>query len=223
MEAERSLRFVMRDDVRLHCMIIDTELPESWNAHAVSVMIPGTCYVRHFAGRKGFRNGAVVSNMTAANFSDGAIEGLVVKHLKTWSDHRGWLIELFRHDEMEETYWPVMAYVSSTLPGVSRGPHEHVEQSDCFAFIGPGDLCVYCWDNRPQSPTYRNRMKFVAGASMPTLVIIPPGIAHAYKCVSDVPGVVFNAANKLYAGWGKKETVDEIRHERDNPEMFPLD
>ena len=124
MEAERSLRFVVRNEVRTHRSIIVTELPESWNAHTESVMIRGTCDVLHFAGRKGFRNGAVVSNMTAANFSDGAIEGLVVRHLKTWSDHRGWLIELFRHDEMEQTYWPVMAYVSSTLPGVSRGPHE---------------------------------------------------------------------------------------------------
>lgn len=161
--------------------------------------------------------------MADTKFTDGEIEGLIVKHLKAWSDSRGWLIELFRHDEMDRTYWPEMAYVSSTLPGVSRGPHEHAEQSDCFAFIGPGDLCIYCWDNRPDSPTYRNRVKFVAGASMPTLVIIPPGIAHAYKCVSEVPGLVFNAANKLYAGWGKKEPVDEIRHERDNPEMFPLD
>lgn len=156
-------------------------------------------------------------------FIDGPIEGVLVRSLKTYTDHRGWLIELFRHDELPELFWPVMAYVSSTLPGVSRGPHEHVDQSDGFAFIGPGDLCVYMWDNRPESPTYRHRMKFVAGSTNPSSVYIPPGVAHAYRCVSDGPGMVFNAANRLYAGWGKKEAVDEIRHERDNPDLFPLD
>jgi dTDP-4-dehydrorhamnose 3,5-epimerase len=157
------------------------------------------------------------------SFIEGQIEGVLVRQLKQYSDQRGWLIELFRHDELDEQFWPVMAYVSSTLPGVSRGPHEHHEQADGFAFIGPGDLCVYMWDNRPESPTFRHRMKFIAGVSNPAAVYIPPGVAHAYKCVSDVPGLVFNAANKLYAGWGRKEVVDEIRHERDNPELFPLD
>jgi dTDP-4-dehydrorhamnose 3,5-epimerase len=161
--------------------------------------------------------------MAAETYPDGAIEGVIVRPLSTYSDHRGWLIELFRHDEIDKEFWPVMAYVSSTLPGVARGPHEHVQQSDCFAFIGPGDLRIYCWDNRPNSPTYRNRMRFEAGACKPTAVYIPPGVAHAYVCVSETPGLVFNAANRLYAGWDKKEPVDEIRHEKENPDLFPLD
>jgi len=162
-------------------------------------------------------------SVSQITFQDGPIDGVLVRQLKKFSDHRGWLIELLRHDELDEQFWPVMAYVSSTLPGVSRGPHEHHEQADGFAFIGPGDLCLYMWDNRPESPTFLRRMKFVAGVSNPVAVYIPPGVAHAYKCVSDEPGLVFNAANKLYAGWGRKEVVDEIRHERDNPELFPLD
>ena len=42
---------------------------------------------------------------------------------------------------------------------------------------------------------------------------IPPGVVHAYRNVSDIPGWVFNAPNRLYAGQGKQEPVDEIRHE----------
>lgn len=63
----------------------------------------------------------------------------------------------------------------------------------------------------------------MAGLSNPTAVYIPPGVAHAYRCVSEEPGMVFNAPNRLYAGWNKKDVVDEIRHERDNPDLFPLD
>ena len=66
-------------------------------------------------------------------------------------------------------------------------------------------------------------MAFVAGEDNPVRVIVPPGVVHAYKCVSDVPGLVLNAPDKLYAGWGKKEKVDEIRHEEDADSKYVLD
>ena len=34
---------------------------------------------------------------------------------------------------------------------------------------------------------------------------------------------VFNAANRLYAGWLKQEPVDEIRHEKDANSPYQLD
>ena len=51
------------------------------------------------------------------------ISGVEIKKLQVYNDKRGWLSECFRHDEMEEGIWPVMAYVSVTNPGVARGPH----------------------------------------------------------------------------------------------------
>ena len=41
--------------------------------------------------------------------------------------------------------------------------------------------------------------------------------------IEGVPGLVFNAPNRLYAGRGKKEPVAEIRHEDAEPGRFPLD
>jgi dTDP-4-dehydrorhamnose 3,5-epimerase len=61
------------------------------------------------------------------------------------------------------------------------------------------------------------------GASNPTAVIVPPGVVHAYRCVSDIPALVLNAPNQLYAGKGKKEKVDEIRHENITDSPFVLD
>jgi len=66
-------------------------------------------------------------------FVEGEIQGVQIRRLSRFEDHRGWLAELFRHDELPEQYHPVMAYVSQTLPGVARGPHEHREQTDLFA------------------------------------------------------------------------------------------
>jgi dTDP-4-dehydrorhamnose 3,5-epimerase-like enzyme len=55
-----------------------------------------------------------------------------VRDIRKFEDDRGWLTELFRHDELAPEFFPVMAYISSTLPGVTRGPHEHVDQADLF-------------------------------------------------------------------------------------------
>ncbi len=151
------------------------------------------------------------------------IAGVEFRPLRPHADARGWLIELFRHDELDERLHPAMAYVSETLPGVARGPHEHVEQTDLFAFFGPGDFRVTLWDGRPDSPTHGAKVVRTVGATQPMAVVVPPGVVHAYENVSEVPGWVFNAPNRLYAGWGRKEAVDEIRHEDDATSPFRLE
>ena len=156
-------------------------------------------------------------------FVDGEIEGVVLQPLRFHSDARGWLIELFRQDVLEPERWPVMTYVSQTLPGVTRGPHEHIDQTDGFAFIGPSDFRLSLWDTRPDSPTRGRRMTKVVGVSFPASIWIPPGVVHAYCNIGEVPGLVFNSPNRLYAGWGKKEPVDEIRHEDAEPGRFRWD
>lgn len=159
----------------------------------------------------------------APEFTDGAIVGVVARPLRRFHDARGWLVELFRHDELGEERWPAMAYVSETLPGVTRGPHEHVDQTDGFAFLGPSDFRLYLWDMRGSSPTYGRRQVLEVGASNPTAVWVPPGVVHAYRNIGAGPGLVFNAPNRLYAGPGKAEPVDEIRHEDAAPGRFPMD
>ncbi len=147
------------------------------------------------------------------HFVEGKIEGVEFRLPTIRVDGRGWLIELFRADELPPEALPQMAYVSETSPGVARGPHEHREQSDCFAFIGPGDFRIYLWDARPDSPTQGHRVSRDVGAQDRQLVLVPPGVVHAYRNIGSTPGWVFNAANKLYAGVGRREPVDEIRHE----------
>lgn len=155
-------------------------------------------------------------------FVDGLIEGVIVRDAQKHHDSRGWLCELFRSDEIAAELLPQMAYLSETLPGVVRGPHEHRRQTDYFAFLGPGDFRVYLWDLRAGSPTRGHRASLVAGVSAPRIVVIPPGVVHAYRNVSEGIGWVFNAPNRLYAGPGRSETVDEIRHEQQADSPFQL-
>ncbi|MBN2492356.1 MAG: dTDP-4-dehydrorhamnose 3,5-epimerase family protein [Planctomycetes bacterium] len=146
-------------------------------------------------------------------FEDGPIEGVVVRDLVRHDDHRGWLAEVFRQDEIRPEHKPVMGYVSVTRPGVVRGPHEHRDQTDFFCFVGPGTFQVHLWDNRPLSPTAGRRMVLEAGAVRKCVVIIPPGVVHAYQVISAEEGLVINLPNRLFQGEGKREPVDEIRWE----------
>src|SRR3989338_5761239 len=139
------------------------------------------------------------------------IEGVIIKKLNKFEDDRGWLAEIYRNDETN--YNPVMGYVSSTKPGIIRGPHEHTKQSDCFVFLGPGDFELHLWDNREKSKTNGQYLKISAGENNPTKVIVPPAGAHAHKNISDKDAWCINLPDKLYKGKNKQEAVDEIRWE----------
>ena len=151
--------------------------------------------------------------------SYGPIGGVLWKPLRKFHDERGWLCELFRHDELPGEFHPVMAYLSVTEAGIARGPHEHVDQADYFCFLGPSNFKVYLWDNRKGSSTYGNFQTDVVGADKPMALVVPPGVVHAYKNVGREPGLVVNTPNRLYKGPGRQEPVDEIRHEdrKDSP------
>lgn len=120
-------------------------------------------------------------------------------------------------------FYPVMAYTSSTDPGVTRGPHEHVDQADLFCFIGPSNFKLRLWDNRAGSDTFNNVFTLVAGEDNPKSVLIPKGVVHAYRNVGLVPGIVFNCPNRLYMGAGKKDEIDEIRHEDDPQTVYRME
>ena len=156
-------------------------------------------------------------------FTPGRIEGVVVRDLRKFADGRGWLAELFRHDELAEEFYPAMAYVSSTEPGVQRGPHEHVEQVDLFCFIGPSNFKLRMWDNREGSATYRHVTTILVGADSPKSVLIPSGVVHAYRNVGSERGIIINCPNRLYMGEGRRSQIDEIRHEDDPDTVFRMD
>ena len=155
-------------------------------------------------------------------FIEAAIQDVIVRDLRKFTDSRGWLTELFRRDELALEFSPAMAYISSTLPGVTRGPHEHVDQADIFYFLGPSDFTLRMWDNRRHSLTYGNRMTLLVGASAPKSVLIPQGVVHAYQNVGSVDGIVINCPNRLYMGDGRGEPVDEIRYEDDPHTVFTM-
>lgn len=146
------------------------------------------------------------------------MDGVIIKELKQFHDDRGWLVETFREDEID--FNPVMTYVSMTKPGIARGPHEHLDQTDYFCFFG--NFRLYLWDNRKASKTYQQRLVFDF-QGRPHIAVVPPGIVHAYKNIGESDALVFNMPDRLYKGKGKTLPVDEIRYEDDPRSPFRID
>lgn len=146
------------------------------------------------------------------------MEGVVIKELNVFTDERGWLTELFRNDETD--FSPVMSYVSLTKPGISRGPHEHMDQSDFFCFLG--NFRLYLWDNRKGSVSFGEKFVLDTGGK-PVTAIVPPGVVHAYKNMGPAEGLVLNLPDRLFRGQGKKDPVDEVRYENDPDSPFRIE
>ncbi len=146
------------------------------------------------------------------------MQGVEIKELSVFEDERGWLTEIFRIDE--SGFRPVMSYLSMTKPGLVRGPHEHLEQTDYFCFFGKFRL--YLWDNRPDSSTFQQH-KVINTSGKPTLAVVPARIVHAYKNITNEEGLVINMPDRLYRGEGKKDSVDEVRYEDDPASPFRIE
>lgn len=143
--------------------------------------------------------------------------GVVIRALKRHSDERGWLMETYREDELPDGFSPAMGYISLTRPGIARGPHEHLDQTDGFAFLS-GRFRLYLWENREGKD--QTEFTIEVGEENPAFVIVPPGVVHAYKNVGSSDAFVLNFPDRLFMGWGRKQPVDEIRHEDDSDSRF---
>jgi dTDP-4-dehydrorhamnose 3,5-epimerase len=139
------------------------------------------------------------------NFRRGKIEGVIVRQLKKFADSRGWLAELYRLDELDDEFHPAMTYISATSPGVTRGPHEHVDQADFFCFFGPSNFKLRLWDNRADSSSYRSVMTIFVGEEEPSSVLVPKGVVHAYQNVGPVDGIVINSPIACTAAEAEKK------------------
>ena len=153
---------------------------------------------------------------------EGPIQGCTLRPLTKFSDNRGWLAEIFRHDELDSHLHPLMSYLSLTHPDVIRGPHEHDHQTDLFVFFS-GRFKLYLWDTRDKSTTNGYRQTLILGSDNTATILVPPGVVHAYKNVGTTDALIINCPNALYAGPNKAHPVDEIRYEGIENHPFIID
>jgi len=141
------------------------------------------------------------------------LPGVRVEALPVFKDSRGSLHELFRVDEVPNGFKPLMACSSWSHAGVARGPHQHVEQDDYFTFAGPSNFRVFLWDDRPGASGPAKGWVINTGEQAPTRIHVPRGVVHAYQNTGSAPGLVVTVTSLLFKGEGRRDPVDEIRHE----------
>ena len=113
-----------------------------------------------------------------------------IKKPKVHADKRGWLVNLFRANELEK---PVkQMHLASIKPGYVRGNHYHSKRMEWFFLItGKAKLCL---------EDIKNGKKICLKLSEkePKVITIFPGVAHAVKNVGKETVYLVSAQSDIY-------------------------
>ena len=114
------------------------------------------------------------------------IPGLEVHSLTAFVDSRGSVTEIFRNT------WGIAAIHQWTAltfgARVVRGPSVHRNHSDAVVALS-GEIQIGLRDLREDSPAFRRPYRVTLSGLQPLLVVIPPGVMHAFYAAAE-PAVV---------------------------------
>jgi dTDP-4-dehydrorhamnose 3,5-epimerase len=126
------------------------------------------------------------------------IDGMIRRPLRPIVDGRGDVIELWTMAWTEDgLVVPTHAYQSATDFGVTKCWHLHHTHTDQFT-VTRGKMQVVCADVRRDSPSYGDVNSFIIGVQTPTLLLIPPGVMHGWKALSQPETIVVNFQSHPY-------------------------
>ena len=150
------------------------------------------------------------------------IKGVTVKKLVVHPDiqdvhqpetKQGILAEILRSDEDLFSKFGQSTF-TITHPGTIKGFHWHEKQDDLW-FVATGKVVIVLHDLREASPTFRKTETIYAGAGDYKLVVIPTGVAHGYKVLSEEPVILFYHTTEAYDA----KSPDEKRVPYDDPSI----
>jgi dTDP-4-dehydrorhamnose 3,5-epimerase len=115
----------------------------------------------------------------------------------------GSLIELLRLEDGAATglpgFTPAQVTYSVVQPGVVKAFHLHREQSDLW-FVRPEDrVLLVLLDVRSGSSTEDATMRVVLGDGRPSLVRIPPGVAHGCRNLGQHPASIVYFTDRQFS------------------------
>ncbi len=124
------------------------------------------------------------------------IEGIVASQLRQIADERGWLIEILRSDwEHFQKFGQV--YVTAAYPNIVKAWHMHKKQTDNIACL-KGMIKLVLYDDREKSKTKGKVDEYTIGERNLLLIVIPPGIWHGFKTISEDYAMILNTPTELY-------------------------
>jgi dTDP-4-dehydrorhamnose 3,5-epimerase len=136
------------------------------------------------------------------------IDGVVVRRLEPFVDHRGTLTEVY---DPGDPFWSepiVWAYAVTVRPGRIKGWGMHRRQTDRYHLIA-GRVRVALHDGRPESPTFGRSASVFFSEERRGLLRIPTGVWHADQNWGDDDVVLVNYPTVAYdAANPDKERID---------------
>ncbi|MFC1662968.1 dTDP-4-dehydrorhamnose 3,5-epimerase family protein [Patescibacteria group bacterium] len=133
------------------------------------------------------------------------ISGVIIKKLKVHQDvidkdevvkQPGILMEIIRSDE-----GLLKKFGQSTMTiaykDTIKAFHWHKKQDDLW-FVATGKALIVLHDLRENSETKGETMTIEAGAGKYKLIVIPNGVAHGYKVLSEEPVMLFYYTTETY-------------------------
>lgn len=165
----------------------------------------GVAERREEFGREGLRlclpaNERGIGDVITRPDSDRLIAGVVVQPYSLWPDDRGYFLEVLRLGQGPAAQFPPeRTQVSCALsyPGTIKAFHYHLHQTD-FWCPSVGMLQVALVDLRSESPTFGRRNTLYLGVMRPWQLLIPPGVGHGYKVVSQEPAMLVYVTDQHY-------------------------
>jgi len=124
------------------------------------------------------------------------IQGLTVHPLKVIPDERGRLMEIMRNDDDFFNGFG-QVYLSTVYPGVVKAWHYHRIQDDRFTCV-KGMIKAVFYDDRENSQTHGILNEIFLGEHKPTLIVIPAGVYHGWKCIGEIEAYVINIPSEPY-------------------------
>ena len=124
------------------------------------------------------------------------LQGVELHPLLVIPDELGRLMEILRRDD---PYFQGFGqvYLTTVFPGVVKAWHYHKLQHDLFTCIR-GMVKVALYDDRKESPTFGLTNEFYIGEHNPCLIVIPLGVYHGWKCVSEYEAYIINVPTEPY-------------------------
>lgn len=124
------------------------------------------------------------------------ISGVLVSAPAVHEDHRGVLVEMYS----APGFWDepfAYAYQTSLRPGVAKGWFLHEFKSDRY-HIASGEILLFLFDDRPESPTRGMVNKFLLSERNMRDVFIPHGIWHLSLNVGMQNAILINLPTTRY-------------------------
>ncbi len=141
-----------------------------------------------------------IGNIIQNPNSPDLINGVRVQPYNLWPDDRGYFLEVIRLGQGLAAHFPVAStQVSSAVsyPGTIKAIHYHRHQTDLWA-PSVGMFQVFLVDLRKESPTFGVRNTLYVGALRPWQILIPPGVGHGYKVISETAAVLTYVTDRFY-------------------------